>query len=312
MGDEVRVHIALPVDDRGMIGRQCPSCDQYFKLKPGTGLQDITTTACPYCEYRSDSSDFTTDDQIEYAKSVAVNQVLGPPLRELQRSLKRLERKSRGSLIQFKAIGTDIRFPMRYYKEKDLETIVECDNCGLFFAVYGVFASCPDCLRLNPMSMFKNSLEAVRKRLAVIENIPDTEVELRQGLIADSISAGVSAFDGLGKKLRMQRPDVFPPRPRNLFQNLRALEEALGNCLGFDLKKSTGESGYQQLNYMFQVRHIWIHNFGEADRDFVENTSSDESVLGAKVVPSRQEVSDFLDVLEGLGLEIRTALGDSG
>jgi hypothetical protein len=311
MGDEVRVHVTLPVDDEGMYGRQCPSCDQYFKLKPGTGLQDIITSACPYCEYRSDTGDFATDAQIEYAKSVAVNQVLGPSLRELQRSLKELERKSRGSLIQFKAIGTDIRFPIKYYKEEDLETVVECDNCGLFFAVYGVFASCPDCLRLNPMSIFKNSLEAVRKRLTVLDSIPDTEVELCQCLIADSISAGVSAFDGLGKKLRAHHPDVFPSRPRNLFQNLRALEEALSDSLGFDLKKATGESEHQQLNYMFQVRHVWIHNFGEADEDFVKNTASDESVLGAKVVPSRQEVDDFLDVVERLGIEIQMAISDS-
>lgn len=311
MEDEVRVHVTLPVDDEGMIGRQCPSCHQYFKLKPGTGLQDITTTACPYCEYRTDTRDFATDAQMEYAKSVAVSQVLGPPLRELQRSLKRLERKSRGSLIQFKAIGTDIRFPTKYYKEEDLETVVECDNCGLLFAVYGVFASCPDCLRLNPMSMFKNSLEAVRKRLAAMESIPEAEEELRQGLIADSISAGVSAFDGLGKKLRAHHRDAFPSRPRNLFQNLRALEEALSSSFGFDLKKATGESEYQQLNYMFQVRHIWIHNFGEVDEDFVKNTGSDESLLGTKVVPSRQEVGDFLDAVEQLGIEIRTTISDS-
>jgi len=156
--------------------------------------------------------------------------------------------------------------------------------------------------------MFKNSLEAVRKRLAVIENIPDTEIELRQGLIADSISACVSAFDGLGKKLRARHLDIFPSRPRNLFQNLRALEEALSNSLGFDLKKAVGESGHQQLNYMFQVRHIWIHNFGEADEDFIKITGSDESILGTKIVPLRQEASDFLNVVERLGLEIRAAL----
>lgn len=44
MGDEVRLHITLPVDDEGMLGRQCANCDQYFKLKLGTGIQDITTT----------------------------------------------------------------------------------------------------------------------------------------------------------------------------------------------------------------------------------------------------------------------------
>ncbi len=311
MGDEVMVHITLPVDDQGMIGRQCPSCDHYFKLKFGTGVQSTTTTACPYCEHKSDSSNFTTNDQTEYAKSVAVNQTLGPLLGKLQRSLKELERKSKGSLIQIKAIGTDIRFPIKYYEENDLETRVECDHCGLIFAVYGVFASCPDCSRLNSMSIFRSSLEAVRKRLSIIGNIPHSETELRQGLVADSISAGVATFDSLGKRLRKEFPEVIPSHPRNLFQNLEALSQALWDGLGFEVAKYLGGTRLNQFMYMFQVRHLWIHNFGEADKEFVQKTGCDQSIIGSKIAPSEEEVLSFLATIEQLGVEIRSRLSDA-
>lgn len=311
MGDEVRLHITLPVDDEGMLGRQCPQCDQYFKLKPGTGVPDIATTICPYCEFQSDGSDFATNDQIEYAQSIAIKQLVEPSLRDLQNSLKQLERKTRGSLIQFKAIGTDIRFPIKYYREKDLETTVTCDNCGLIFAVYGIFASCPDCSRLNSMSMFRKSLEAVRKRLSVVDNIPQSEDELRQNLIADATSAGVAAFDSLGKRMRNEFPQVIPSRPRNIFQNLEVLSDTLREKLNFEIKEFLGENQFNEFSYMFAVRHIWIHNFGEADNDFVRKTGRDQSIIGSKIVPSKQEVLSFLDLVEELGIEIRSRLKDA-
>ena len=38
------------------------------------------------------------------------------------------------------------------YIEKQLETAGTCDQCSLEFAVYGVFASCPDCGQLNALT----------------------------------------------------------------------------------------------------------------------------------------------------------------
>jgi len=160
--------------------------------------------------------------------------------------------------------------------------------------------------------MFKKSLEAVRKRLSVIENVPQSENELRQGLIADVISAGVATFDSLGKRMRKEFPEVIPPRPRNIFQNLEALSDILRDNLDLEIREYLGGDRFNQLSYMFQVRHIWIHNFGEADNDFVEKTGADQSVIGSKIVPSKAEVLSFLDLVEELGIEIRSRLGHPG
>lgn len=48
MNDEVRLRVSLPVDNQGMLGRECPSCNKYFNIKPGTGINDISTTICPF------------------------------------------------------------------------------------------------------------------------------------------------------------------------------------------------------------------------------------------------------------------------
>jgi Zn ribbon nucleic-acid-binding protein len=308
MSDEIRMTITLPTDDEGMVGRECPECKEYFKLKLGTGLPDLETCTCPYCEHTDDSGEFITQAQLEYAQSIAVREVLGPSLAQLERSFKQLERTTRHSSFSIKVSTGGFNLPVKYYAEKDLETIVECDSCGLVFSIYGVFAVCPDCSRPITMSMFKKALEVSRKRFGVLKRIPNEESELREALLIDTVSGGVATFDSLGKRLREEFPTIFPQRPRNLFQNLDALCRALEENMSIQLKDLVGEEKYSRLYYLFQVRHIWIHNFGEADESFIRTTNCDPSLLGTKVIPSQDEVAEFLGLIENVATQLREKL----
>lgn len=310
MNDSFEIAIEFPTDDQGMVGRECPECEAYFKIKPGTGIPDIETTACPYCEHQTNSSDFLTKAQLEYALSVAAKKALGPALRDLERSLKQLEKSTRGSFIQFKVTKSGLRMPVKYYSEADLETMVECDYCGLEFSIFDVFGICPDCLRPNSMSMFRKSIEIIRKRLQLHERIPPEESDLRESLLADCLSASVSTFDSLGKRLRSEYPQFLPSRPRNLFQNLEVLEEALQNAVGLDLKNHLGPVKYDHLNFMFQVRHIWIHNFGEIDESFLNKTGFDQTKLGKRIVPSIRDIDLMLEIVSQIGVDVRKKLGE--
>jgi len=49
MDDEIRLKVTLPTDDEGMVGRECPQCKQYFKIKPGTGLAEIGLALIKVC-----------------------------------------------------------------------------------------------------------------------------------------------------------------------------------------------------------------------------------------------------------------------
>ena len=135
MGD-LNVSVTIPLDENGMMGRECLECEQYFKLKPGTGLE-TDHCHCPYCDYEGNADTFWTQAQLEYARSIAMqqafNKIVKPQLDKLTNSFKQLERNSRNSLIQFKVktTGNNYRFPIKYYSESDLETNLTCDNCGL-------------------------------------------------------------------------------------------------------------------------------------------------------------------------------------
>ena len=61
--------------------------------------------------------------------------------------------------------------PIRYYREKKLETEVICDACTLRYAIYGVFGWCPDCGVHNSLQILIKNLELANKELALAEAV---------------------------------------------------------------------------------------------------------------------------------------------
>ena len=54
--------------------------------------------------------------------------------------------------------------PIRYYSEETLETKVVCDECTLRYAIYGVFAFCPDCGKHNSLQILNKNLSWLKSR----------------------------------------------------------------------------------------------------------------------------------------------------
>ena len=300
--------VKLPTDEDGFIGRECPKCNRYFKVKVGTGL-NTSICHCPYCGYTAEYSAFITKDQIEYAKSIALREVeellIEPGLRRLEQSFKELEKSTNGGFIQIKVNipHSTIKFPLKYYQEKEVETYVTCDNCGLEFAIYGVFANCPDCGKLNSSTIFKKSIEVEHKKICLLSSVQD-DPELQEGLLSDALSGGVSSFDGLGKALQSHYPNFFPPKTKNLFQKLEVLSDILSKSLGKSLYDIIGKENFEFLLKMFQVRHIYEHNSGVVDDDFVSKVLNSEDLKGRKYPLKQDEIEKFLDLILETGNEI--------
>lgn len=299
MSDNIRISVSIPQDENGMIGRECLECEKYFKLKPGTGLP-TSHCHCPYCDYEGESDTFWTNAQNEYVKSIAMkqafNQVIKPSLEKLAGSFKELERSTRNSLIKFKVKTTGINYsvPIKYYSEQDLETTLTCDNCGLVFSIYGVFARCPDCNELNAFLIYEKSLEVTKKQFDIILN-PDISVEIKENSYVFILSSCISAFDGLGKELRKRKPDLYADKPKNLFQNLFNLNKSLGDFI------KDKHSDFDFLIKMFQVRHIYEHNMGVIDDDFIQKLPNYSVQLGRKYILAQDEIEKYLLKMNELG-----------
>ena len=296
---------SLKTDEQGLLGRECPDCERYFKMKIVGELPD-TECICPYCEHRDSHSRFFTKDQQKYVESIVNRDVVQPLFRKLEQSVRRLEQSTRGSFLQIKVKTSGLDFSLKHYQERDLETHVACDSCGLEFAIYGVFASCPQCGRLNALTILRKSIEVARKKLLVFDRQDPAEVDVKSGMLADVLSDAVSSFDAFGKALRLRYPGVFPDQPRNLFQNLLALSGSLESRLGSSLRAMIGNEQYDLMALLFQVRHLNEHNMGVVDEDFVRKVKGSGHLLGKKHPLERNEIERVLGIVQEATEKIMT------
>jgi hypothetical protein len=302
-----RVAVDIPKDENGFLGRECPQpdCEGYFKIKPGTGLkgQDLPCH-CPYCGHTAGQNYFWTKDQIEYARSVALKQMVDA----VRKDLKSLEFNQRPRPGRGIGIGISLKvqpgrpIPIKYFREQALETHVCCANCTLEYAVYGVFGFCPDCGIHNSLQTLLTNLELVNKHLALCSEIDDKA--LRQQLVEDALENCVSAFDGFGReccRIRAQQAQD-PEKAANVsFQNLPGAAKRLRSLFNVDLEGTLTPDEWHRAHVAFMRRHLLAHKAGVVDRRYLEDTGEQQALLGRRIVIEPAAVQALTAIIAKLG-----------
>ncbi|HEC36332.1 MAG TPA: hypothetical protein ENI39_07345 [Anaerolineae bacterium] len=314
---EDRMTIPIPTDEDGLTGRECPSveCLGYFKIKFGTGLKgenfENLPCHCPYCGYTAGHDQFWTREQIEYAKSIALNRITTALRNDVREMDRKLRRSSRGSLIQLRMEYKGRPHPIRYYREKQLETRITCEVCTLEYAIYGVFAYCPDCGTHNSLQILRKNLELAEKEIALASDEEDSD--LAEYLIADALENAVSAFDGFGRETCAVHASIAsePERAQNTsFQNLTRANERVQNLFGVSLAGSMDQGEWEFVCRCFQKRHILAHKMGIVDQTYIDTSGDTQAVIGRKVSITPDEVMAFIECLEQLGAYLVTELSN--
>jgi hypothetical protein len=297
------MEIAIQADEDGLTGRECPvaDCLGYFKIQFGTGLKGTNLPCnCPYCGHTDGHDKFWTKAQIEYAKSVALNRITGAIIKDLKAlEFNHRPRGAFGIGISMKVEGRP--HPIRYYRERELETTVVCENCTLRYAVYGVFAFCPDCGVHNSLQILKANLELAEKEIALAATVDKAMADY---LLADALENAISAFDGFGRESCRVRASsaTVPAKAENIsFQNLTGARKNVQELFGFDLSGGVDVSDWDFACRCFQKRHLLAHRMGVVDESYVKATGDQSAVVGRKVSISSQEVTRLIDVLKSLG-----------
>jgi hypothetical protein len=202
------------------------------------------------------------------------------------------DHKPRGAF----GIGTKVQpsspRPLRYYREKQLETEVVCDNCTLRYAIYGVFGWCPDCGVHNSFQILAKNIELAKKELALARA---ADKELADHFVGDALENLVSAFDGFGREVcRQKAADIH-------FQNLTGARRRVKEAFGFDFADRLGAEGWERACRVFQKRHLLAHKMGGIDVDNVQRANDPRAVAGSKINMGRDEVTWAIGVLEALG-----------
>jgi hypothetical protein len=298
--------ISLPTDEEGYIGRECPNvnCKGYFKIVNGTGLSDVTDCHCPYCGHITDQSEFHTPDQIEYAKSVAMQKISDALLKDLKK--KEFDIKPRGPF----GIGISMKVeskkthPIHWYREKVLETHIQCENCTLKYAVFGVFAFCPDCGQHNSLQILKMNLEVVGKMLNMAETA-DAALKIR--LVENALEDTISTFDGFGRELcRIHNKKSSDPAKAEkiTFQNLEGARHNLTVLFGLDIAAGFTPDEWKEAVRGFQKRHLIAHKMGVVDAEYIQKTGDTQNTIGRKVNISENEIRKIVQFVGNLSRNI--------
>lgn len=303
-----RISIPIPKDETGFLGRECPEeqCLGYFKIKPGTGLTGSDLPCyCPYCGHKDSPQRFWTKEQIEYAKSMAMREIG----EAVHKDMKQLEfdhppRGPFGIGISLKVTGGRL-LPIRHYRENELETQVTCATCTLDYAIYGVFAFCPDCGARNSAQILRKNLDLVGRQVELLQKIEDAE--LRRHILEDALENCVSALDGFGREACMVRAarSSAPKKCEHVsFQNLPRAAQRTGELFGINLMESVPPQKWAIAHRGFMKRHVLAHRSGVVDQQYIDETGDSDAIVGRKIALDPGEVRD----VAGATLEIGTAL----
>jgi hypothetical protein len=304
MGNQIKV--SLPTDKNGLISRECPECKGVFKIKLGTGLKGKNLPChCPYCGWTNDMSEFNTSEQIEYAKSVAINEIMGALQQDIKEWGRELERSTRNSFIKMKVDFNSSPHQIQYYQEKQLETYITCEVCTLEYAIYGVFAFCPDCGTHNSIQILNKNMELVQKEITFANTLDDKELSLH--LIEDALENAVSAFDGFGRatSLAFAGKSSDENQAKDIsFQNIFAARKRIKTLFGIDFASSINETEWEAIIRCFQKRHLLAHKMGVIDEEYIEKAKDINAILGRKIAVSQDEVIELLRLLKIIGKDL--------
>jgi len=303
-------NISIPPDKEGLIGHECPvkECEGYFKIQPGTGLKGQNLPChCPYCGHAAGQRSFFTKAQIEHAKSIVINQVTGALLKDLK-ALEFNHRPSGGFGIGISMKVEGRPHPIRYYREKSLETEVVCDGCTLRYMIYGVFGFCPDCGVHNSLQILKKNFDLVEKALVFTESF---EANMAQHWVCNSLEDCVSAFDGFGRETCrvFSSKAADPSKAASIsFQNIARARDRVRDLFGLDFAASSNESDWTRVCRCFQKRHLLAHKMGVVDDEYVQATGDGTVVIGRKCQVDANEVRALVTSLRILGETLFEAL----
>lgn len=297
--------ISFQPDEDGYLGRECPKEDcvnRYFKITPGTGIQGEAPCHCPYCGYTANHGEFFTSDQIEHAQSIALNAITGALLKDLKAALPRsTPRPGRGFALEISFEVKGRPHPVHYYQEKELETEVVCDSCGLRYAIYGLFGWCPDCGTHNSVQILDANLQMADKKLALVGSV---EPDLAEHIVADALQTTVSAFDAFGREAcrAYAHRAASPEAAQSIsFQNISKARAKVQDLFGIDFAASVAADEWVGVCRTFQKRHLFAHRGGVVDYAYLDATNDKAATLGRKVPLSADEVTAAAATLRCLG-----------
>ena len=309
-GSTITIQVAIPADDAGHIGRQCPTCKRMFRIHADDfqALSDDQRLTCPYCCTVEDHSEFVTEQQQQRAFGAAGEVGLQLAEQRLDTMFKDMVRRvnsRRGGVRMSYSGSSGSRHP------RSLPQIIEeapirertCQGCGNRYAVFGEHVACPTCGPLPERIIAEDALAAQECVLDVLPQLPlEIRDELREAGALERTAAGilgsaVSIIETFLKRTFLDRVaggDAIIAKKGTIFQRLDDAAKLYRDHMGIDLPAALGTPEWDRLSVLYGIRHLLTHTNGVVDQKHVTRFPRQGFVVGQRVSATLDDAREVL------------------
>lgn len=308
--DKYTMSIDVPKDVDGRIARECPQrgCSPgYFKVKAGTGVAEEQEHAyCPYCRHKAEPSNFTTHEQVRYAKDLVMREARNG-INDMVKHALGLgpsgKKRMGGGLVSMEMSYKPGRpRPVRLPAEDEVRRDVICPLCTLDQTVFGLATWCFDCGEDIFLAHVDAELAVTRLMVDDIERRRDAlgnrvAAKDMENCLEDIVSTFEAALKAIARRAlahRMLPPERIESEFRkvgNSFQSVARTREQLSRLFHFELQSAPL---LDRLEAAFEKRHPITHNLGVVDRRYLEKVQRGEQE-GREIRITIPEITTLLD-----------------
>jgi hypothetical protein len=175
--------------------------------------------------------------------------------------------------------------PPFYYAEESQQNKFTCAACGCVVDILGKFGYCSRCGTRNDFQELVRTLDAIRIRI-------NTE-DVREACVRDTVAA-FDSFVGQYVQELVRRVPMTKSRINRLensrFHNINLVRDELRNTFDIDVFDGIETEDQRFAALMFLRRHVYEHNGGEVDEDYISQ-SGDKSVRLKQSLHETQETA---------------------
>jgi hypothetical protein len=284
-------------DQLGMWGRNCPTCEKYFRTDHIMGV-----TTCPYCFEIAPDLAFVSKDQRTY-------------LTACYDAFARAYLRKESTSVDMAEI-TDEKVAWHYSEVKQqFHFVCQTNGCRCQTDILGEYGYCPRCGLSNARNVF---FQAAEKELARLEEVRSTVSDRREreNVWEEMTADAVSRFEAVAKHLRRRllRLPMTPNRRRDLeglnFQQPINADRLLKQWFDIGMLEWVGttnnpmrqvpHSEIEFIKIMVQKRHLLIHNGGAVDQEYLDVTGDTSLQIDERIRIRSREAKRFLTLVRDM------------
>jgi hypothetical protein len=291
----IRVPVEVSVDDEGYLDRVCHSetCRAEFKVLAQDWREKTSNERvyCPVCRFEAPSTEWNTDEQREYLKSVAIAHLQDVVHSALIEDVHRFNHARRPGFVQISLSAKRGARPTIVPIEaaKMMRQLFVCEACGCHYASVGAAFFCPACGHNSAVATFGQTTKVVCQFVALAPSI--------RGALAKEFDDDL-AQDSVRNMLRR----------KNVFQNLSESSDLWRDAVGKGYEDMLLPSELQELEALFQQRHLMAHRNGIVDQEYIDRSGDSTYSVGQRLVVREAAVLRLAALLSNLAGELRKVI----